>query len=305
MKKLSLSKPFLFRVCLLVISVTGWCLHQPAAGQQTAPPAAVILQATGQRDLETALQALGKVVDQPVTIGELAYSGLPAAAGGLHRYLAQLSSDEQYEVLEKWTLPEQGRQAVRLFAIPVPTDAPPKVFARSLGERPRDTTFSIAQVGPVRGFFCSGWMLVKAADDLGRITRLRSTLEELVQQDVTGSRELLMLAYLAGSRGQLDQVQAYLQKHAEPQAENQEGLDELTPQDILRAAIASASLPHEELQPLAESFLQTLVDRSGNDSSIGLRPFLRLVHATAVQVHRGESSPAVLFHNRLKHWLPV
>ena len=204
--------------------------------------------------------------------------------------------------LKNGRCPRQGEITSVYLPFPVPTDAPPKVFARSLGERPLDSTFAVASVGPVRGFFCSGWMLVKAADEIGRLARLRSTLEEHERAEVAGSKELLMLAQLAGNRGDLERVKSFLQPLTAAEQENSE---ELSPDAMMQAAIASAALLHQELQPLAESLLRRLVDRGGQGDPIALRPFLRIAHATAVQVHRGESSPEVLFQNRLKHWIPV
>ena len=209
-------------------------------------------------------------------------------------------------MLYEWSLPEgdgSGPQRVRLLAAAVPTDAPPKVFARSIGERPRDSTFAIASVGPVPGFFCSGWILAQAADELGRLARLRSTLEKLAESDVDGAPEMLMLAYLTGRRGELERVQTFLQKSvAEQGGEIPQGLQ---PKDMADAAIASAALLHEKLQPLGESLLKKLVHQGGVGDSIALRPFLRIAHATAAQVHRGTSPPEVLFRNQLKHWVPV
>ncbi len=270
---------------------------------QTIPAdSTTILQQLTERDLDQALDSLGELADQPLAFRDFAYSSLPSAAAGVNRSLAQLSAAEQFDRLEKWTLPSGDRKHVRLLAVPVPTDAPPRVFARSLGQRPLDSTFAVASVGPVRGFFCSGWMLVQAADEVGRLARLRSTLEELETADVAGATELLMLAYAAGSRGDLDRVKAYLQTLV---AEDPVAAGDLSPHAMRQAAVASAALLHPELQPVAETFLNNLVDRGGQADAIALRPFLRIAHATAVQVYRGQSSPDVLFENRLKYWVPL
>lgn len=270
---------------------------------QTVPAdSTTILRQLSERDLDQALVSLGEIVDQPLAFRDFAYSSLPSAAAGVNRSLAQLSADEQFDRLEKWTLPSEDRNHVRLLAVPVPTEAPPRGFARLLGERPLESTFAIASVGPVRGFFCSGWMFVQAADEVGRLARLRSTLEELESADVAGATDLLMLAYVAGGRGDLDRVKTYLQSWV---ADDPAGATDLSPQAMRQAAIASAALLHPELQPFAETLLNNLVDRGGHADAIGLRPFLRIAHATAVQVHRGQSSPDVLFENRLKYWVPA
>ena len=281
---------------------------ESALEAQASSAPAEILRQLRKRDARGALETLAVLVDRPVSISDLVYSGLPSAAAGLHRSLAQMSADERYELLYQWSLPAgEGetphgeRIRVRLLAAAVPTDAPPKVFARSLGERPRDSTFAVTSIGPVQGFFCRGWMLAQAADELGRLARLRSTLEKLAESNVDGSQELLMLAYLAGSRGELERVQTFLHESVDEQGgETPAGLQ---PKDMTGAAIASAALLHEKLQPLGESLLKKLVDQAGVGNSIALRPFLRIAQATAAQVHRGKSPPEVLFRNRLKHWV--
>ncbi|MCA9140678.1 MAG: DUF1583 domain-containing protein [Planctomycetales bacterium] len=273
-------------------------------GQDTAieSVATRVMLALRDRDPEGALEVLDKNIDQTLGITDLVYSDLPSAAAGLHRSLAQVSSDGQYELLEAWTLPNAKRNRVRVLSVPVPTDAPPRVFARSIGERPRETTFVVASVGHVQGFFCSGWMLLQAANDLGQLARLRIRLEELEKQQVTGAKELLVLSQLLGPRGDLALVNSFLvsQSQTEIAADS-----ELTPGDINVAAIAAAATLHEETQATAEAFLGSLVARSGGGKSIGLRPFLRIAHAIATQAYRGQSPPDTLLENRLSYWVPV
>ncbi|MEP6168748.1 MAG: DUF1583 domain-containing protein [Rhodopirellula bahusiensis] len=260
---------------------------------------ALVLPALRERDPETALRELDAVGG--LAISDLIYSDLPSAAAALNRSMGQLSSDQQYELLEEWTLPTEQRKRVRVLSTPVPTDAPPKVFARSIGERPRDNTFAVASVGPVKGFFCSGWMLLQAANDLGRLPRLRIALEELREQNVSGAEGLLVLSQLLGARGNLEMATSFLNAQADLPAE----ATPLTSRDITVAAIAAAAMQHNSTQAAAEAYLATLVDRAVDDRSIGMRPFLRIAHAFAVQCHRGESPPEVLFQNQMKFWVPA
>lgn len=299
----ALNQNVLVCIAAIVFLVDIAVARQQAIAQDAGPAGSeMILQQIRSREPEQALETLGRIVDQTVTIEAIADSGLPSGAGGLYRSLAQSSVDEQYLWLEEWTMPNDDRGQLRILSVPVPTDAPPKVFARSLGERARDSSFAVASVGPVKGFFCSGWMLVTAADELGRIARLRSTIEDLSQNGVDGAQELLMLSHIAGSRGDLGRVEAYMKSCIE---QPQDDSGEQSPIDMTQAAIASASLLHESLQPLAETLLAKLVDRSGSGKAIGLRPFLRIAQANAVQVHRGESKPDILFRNSLKYWVPA
>lgn len=260
----------------------------------------IVLPALRDRNPEAALQKLDESASS-LTISDMLYSDLPSAAAALNRALVQSSSDQQYEWLEEWTLPTEQRKRVRVLSSPVPTDAPPKVFARSIGERPRDNTFAVASVGPVEGFFCSGWTLVQAANELGRLPRLRITLEELHEQNVSGAEELLVLAQLLGSRGDLDMAKSFLEAQAALPVES----TPLTSRDMTVAAIAAAAMLHDSTQAAAEAHLASLVDRAVDERSIGMRPFLRIAHAVAVQSHRGESPPATLFENPMKFWVPA
>ncbi|WDQ16277.1 DUF1583 domain-containing protein [Rhodopirellula sp. P2] len=262
--------------------------------------AALVLPALQDRDPKAAWKTLDEAANS-LSISDMLYSDLPAAAAALNRSLVQLSSDQQYELLEKWTLPTEQRKRVRILSTPVPTDAPPKVFARSIGERPRDNTFAVASVGPVPGFFCSGWALLQAANELGRLPRLRIVLEELHEQNVSGAEEMLVLSQLLGSRGNLEMASEFFEAQANPQAD----ATPLASRDMTVAAIAAAAMQHEATQAAGEACLASLVDRAVDERSIGMRPFLRIAHALAVQSHRGESPAESLFQNQMQHWVPV
>ena len=122
--------------------------------------------------LEDGLQKLGEVVDLSASRDLSEDDYLAAAAAGVHRGLMQRSADERFDLLFAWSMPAENRKSVRILTTPVPQDAPPSAFARTLGERPRTDSFAIASVGDVRGLFSSGWMLVQAADEVGRLSQL-------------------------------------------------------------------------------------------------------------------------------------
>ncbi len=148
-----------------------------------------VLQTLQEQGAQRALEILLNVVDRDVADDEIIRSSLPAAAAGIFRSLTQLSADEQYALLSKWSLPTAGRNSVRLLVTPVPVEAPPRAFARAIGERPRDTSFPIADVGGVSGLFCSGWMLVQTAEQIGRLGALVLELDRLAAQQVTGAKK--------------------------------------------------------------------------------------------------------------------
>lgn len=302
MKSPDTKTPFDLR-WIIVVFTASWFLVSTGDAGAEVPPGAVadIVAAVREKNPEDALKLFADAVDQGFIDRDLVYSDLPSAAAAIYRSLMQLDVEQRYELLESWTFPATEQPAIRQLSIPVPVDAPPKVFARSLGERPRDTTFAVSQVGPIEGCFSSGWMLAQAADELGRLSRLRTRLDELQQQQIEGAEPLALLAQLAGSRGDLSRVS----EHLSSVLTSKDAGVQLTPNDLVDATIAMASLQHGELRNPAEAALSTIVDRANQGTGIALRPLLRIAHAIAVQVHRGESGPDTLFRNRLKYWVPA
>jgi hypothetical protein len=200
----------------------------------------------------------------------------------------------------------------------VPQDAPPSAFARVIGERPRDTTFVIADVNGVRGLFSSGWLLVTSAEESGRLRRLVTDLEKLAGEKVPGADTLLLLAQLADPRADTEALKATLTARAEaakaaipdegkPVAAVESNLVDADSRNVNQdlVAVAAAALKHSELRGLGEQILESLVESTLKAPSPRLRPFLRVAHATAIQLNRGTSGPEVLRQNRLKYWIPV
>jgi hypothetical protein len=113
--------------------------------------------------LAEAMQVLGEAADLNLPVRSGYDNGLASAAGGVNRQLALLSADERYELLYAWTMPTKSRRTVRELSSMVPAQGPPRVFARSLGERPRTTSFPIAKTGEVSGSFSTAWKIVQSA----------------------------------------------------------------------------------------------------------------------------------------------
>ena len=293
--------------CMIAFAFSSISKAQEPASQAVATTAPTrsyaqqVLPPLRQRNPEVAIQAFDALIDQALPLGDLVYSDLPSAAAALNRSLAQQSSSDVFDWLSKWTLPTAERKRVRMLTVPVPMDAPPKVFARSISERPRDTTFAIASVGPVEGLWCSGWMLLQAANDLGQLPAIRVTLKQMVDQQIAGAEPLYVLSQLVGARGDLPLANAYLQQRSTIISES----TALTPSDLNDVAIAAAAIQHSETQAAAEACLASMIDREIDDDAVSLRPMQRVAHAAAVQAHRGTSSPKVLFENRLKYWTPA
>ncbi|MFG0296608.1 MAG: DUF1583 domain-containing protein, partial [Maioricimonas sp. JB045] len=257
-------------------------------------------------ELEAALELLAQDVDGTEPGDDIPQHAMRAAAGALYRSLAQRSTDEQYDLLHAWTMPTADRKTVRLFDSVVPRSAPPRGFAREIGERPRDTTFPIAEVNGVRGLFSTGWMLVTAADDIGRLRRLTSELEPLAAEGVPGAGTLLLLAQLAERRPDLDALTGTLNERIQQlEPAGDDTAEGASPHRMQNFVVAAAALRHEDLRPISEEMLDHLVERTPATESGRTRPLLRIAHATAIQLNRGESGPDVLYRNRLNHWVPA
>lgn len=149
--------------------------------------------------LDDAMAVLGEAADLEVPLRTGFDNGLSNVAGGLYRRLEALDSDERYTLLSEWSMPTETRLTVRVLETFVPGQAPPPEFARALGERPRETSFQIGQVGEIFGLFSSAWELVRAAQDAGRLRRLTSDLESLTEQNVPNAGHVLTLAMLVAA----------------------------------------------------------------------------------------------------------
>lgn len=151
-----------------------------------------------------AMRVLGQAADLELPHQDGLDDGLASAAAAVHRRLAALDVGERFEVLRAWTMPTESRRTVRVLTTITPTLAPPTVFARALGERPRRDSFAVPEVGGVPGLFSTGWELVRAADASGRLRRFTREVEQLVEKDVPNARIVLMLARIAAA-GRADQ----------------------------------------------------------------------------------------------------
>lgn len=244
-----------------------------------------------EEDLDAALEALGEVVDLGVSAKDLFSSSLPSAAAAFNRILVNESADERYERLSRWTLPDGDRNSVRLFSCPVPTLAPPKSFARAIRQRPRDTTFAVAETGGVPGWFCSGWLLARAADEVGRLGRLTGELERLSEATVPGADEMLAIALASNDRGDVTLANKQLSDAAETP------LGEAVV-DLNVVSLALVGTRRDQLATVSLKTLEQLTKQVGD-----LRANLQTLHAMAVQRQLGESPMRSLNEDRLKYWV--
>ena len=167
-------------------------------------------QALGQlREFDDqAAVTLGEIADLAPSLAVAADAGLPPVAGAWNRRLDRLRTTERFDLLYDWSMPPPAnrqtqaagkrtptveRRHIRVLTSLVPGQAPPHEFARAVGERPRSRSFTIAEVNSVRGLFSTGWLLVQAARETGRLNSLIKELTSLAEQQVVGADSLLLL----------------------------------------------------------------------------------------------------------------
>ncbi|MGZ0162981.1 MAG: DUF1583 domain-containing protein [Planctomycetales bacterium] len=254
--------------------------------------------------LEAAMSLLGQATSQPPRILLLQDEHLGPPAAGVFRTLSQRDAVEQFERWREWSLPTKDRPSVRLLTTLVPQDSPPKDFARTLGERPRDSAFPIAEVNGIRGLFSSGWLLVVAAEEIGRLPRLITELEALAQNNVPNAKSLLLLARLIDSRSDAAQLLAELDTLAKKLGSRKqtpnEKIDSIDPVPLV---IAAAAL-RESLRPVCVQIIEAMERETHRQSATVIRQFLRVALATATLKNRAASESDILFRNRLKYWVP-
>ncbi len=285
---------------LVSLWVLGWMLACQTAAQDAAESrlqGETVLARLRDGDLETALAMLGDAADRsPQILEEDSWS---AAVGAVHRGLQQLESSERYERLHAWSFPTAQRPQLRTLTALVSTAAPPQEFARLLGERPRPTAFPIATVGPVRGVYSSAWQLIVAAEEAGKLPRLKQELEALANVSPDQSESMLRLVRVASSRGDFSDLATFLAKTA-----HTTGPPDSRPQPIpahdLVLLCSSLTLP--TLRTVcAESFDQWLSPDRQNLSP-ALRSLLGRARALALVADRAGELRG-FESTRLKHWV--
>ena len=155
------------------------------------PLVLVVTQFALADDVSTnARESLDRLAEH-VSAGDTSDHGVIAAA--IHRDLMlKFSTTERYEFLKSWALPE-GSAQVKTVETFCGVEAPPKEFARSIGERPRRNVFSLPSTAGTNGLFSSSWMLIESAKESGK---LRTLMEEIE------SREGIQAKYL-GALGRI------------------------------------------------------------------------------------------------------
>jgi hypothetical protein len=178
-------------------------------------------------------------------------------------------------------------------------EAPPDVFARAIGERPRAGSFPVPNVGGVDGLFSTAWLLVHAAGESGRLRRLIAELEDLAKADVPHAGPLLLLARIADHSASSDELRNLINKQLTPSPSEQTN-------DMLDWALAGAAcLDRADLLAAGQQIFETMLERIGPAPSQHALPFLRRARAIAIFKQHDDAGPALLWDPGLKFWIPA
>jgi hypothetical protein len=264
--------------------------------QQLAEVAHEYLRASQLRD---ALNVLGEAADMQLPPHNDLDDGLASAAAGLHRRLTALNADERFELLHDWSMPTESRRSVRVLTSITPTDAPPTVFARALGERIRRDSFTVPEIGEIRGLFSTAWELVKAADEAGRLRRLTGEVGDLVERGAPNADLVLTLIKIVAAKREDSELRDGLLE----QAANLKDAAE-KPQSNAELVIAAACLTREWLHSIGEAILKAKLEQTYDRESLLIRPFLRYALATANRQRQQEAGSDLLASSDLELWVP-
>jgi len=309
-------RPSLFFLFILLVLPSGGLLSNRALGQAPERPSGpslaeqqdvsrVVLQHVRSGDIAKALKSLEAAGEWPATIAMTEDNPLAPACAGLHRALSQLGFEEQFNLLNKWSI-DAGAKQVRVLTALVPAGAPPAEFARVLAERPRATSFPVSSIGNVRGIYSTAWSLVTAAKESGRLKRLIAELTPLVENKTPNADLLLILAQIVEGRAENPKLHELLSQRA-GQLRAAIPATGAGPKfiDSSNLLLAAACLTHPPLRSLGETLLDSLLASTYGQPAKALRPFLQQAHATAVLVNRGKTDPAIVLAPRFKYWVPA
>ena len=176
-------------------------LDEAASGREASQQLSQrLLEVAVAGDETAAWLVLGDIADLEQSTGiRISTPALSAGVAALHRKLIQLSPDDRYEFLLKWTMPDRDRKSVRCFQVLTTDDSPPQEFARALNERPTARSFSTPSVAGMPGLFSSGWLLIEAADEVGQLDALRRKLQTLKDSGIPGAELCLSLSEIKGT----------------------------------------------------------------------------------------------------------
>jgi len=267
-----------------------------SSSEATSEPGAV-WQHVYADEWDEAWQKFGSLVDEDPLLHVQVSDGRSALTGAFYRELQQLDAVEQVEILKKWTLAASAEGRVRHWAIFVPHVAPPREFARTLGERPRDSSFPLAAAAGVPGLFSSGYELARLARDEGLLRSLTFELSELEKKDVSNARALRLVCEIVSGRFDAEAILSSLREESDLRLTAQQTPnDQPLALDPMLFTFVAASLEQESLRPFAIELSRRMSEATHGRDGRMLRQWTRLIHARALESHYGndEENPAGL-----------
>lgn len=279
----------------------GLCGNPTLVAQDSTLPIGLeIYRQVDADDFPGALESLARANSVDTTRSDMDENRVSLGAATLYRVLAQLSPDERYELLYRWTMPVEGRSEIRSVFTIVPSQAPPKAFARAIGERAKDSTFAVASIGHVRGIFSTRWILINAANEIGRLSGLITELEKLTGEKVRGAEPFLLLARIASTRSDTDALNKTLQ--AKTQFIKKDGPTLKASVDPFHFLLPIAATTRPELAADAAKLMEAVFEAPARPRNRAM-PYLRIAHALALQTSLGKSEPVSILHRPMKHWV--
>ena len=287
-------------VLVFVLQLPATAQTQLGADSQSASTAInkAVLEALNEDDIPTSLKSLESFNPQTVQAEDSFLAKLSAASGGMHRALTQLGTDEQYDLLRKWSIPTDANGSVRVLTSLVPEVAPPMEFARAIGQRPTKESFAVATVGDMPGLFCSAWTMIVAADDAGNLRQLITELEGLAAKKIANADFVLTLAKIRDSRSTDAELITRLTTRVAPEGED----SRVTA--LNDAVLVAAAMQRTALGSVCEQIVERL---NQFDLTKGTSPhvsFLRRLRATVILKNRSpETDPATVLYETPELWI--
>ncbi|MGC1272146.1 MAG: DUF1581 domain-containing protein, partial [Planctomycetaceae bacterium] len=199
-----------------------------------------------------------------------------------------------YERLKTWTLPAEGRKALRMWTALAPAAEPPKEFA--VPPDPCREAFDVELDPPVTGTAAA---LVSLAKRHGKLVELMTEVDRAAEANVENAAMLSVLAHVAAGSG--DEATARLHTITEEFfATPPEKIDfQVEVPELLLVAFAAATVP--ELRPDAARIAHR-IENVGRNKGHGLHPSGRFLVAMCQALDAGLNPGDVLLRDDFGPW---
>ena len=301
--------------------LTGmWLPHGTVAAQNAvvnsiqiaaSAPIQQALQQLHRDDVPAAMQTVAEVIDSQRTLGRSVDPFASTVAAALHRRLANLSARDRFKLLSDWIFPSTVPTKIRGWNEFTTDTAPPREFARALGERPSRTSFVLPSIGTVDGLFSTAWLLVTTAEEEGTVRSLVERLEDLAQKNVRGAEDMLLLCRIVAARSSdetlTNDVQERLRSLTNQPVNSRNAGRESAP--LEGCVLATACLTQSSLRPIGVEALRTLIEAQKRGGDPRVRVFARraLLRGLALMTNDGDVTESNLLQESAtpRYWVPA